>query len=40
MGRSAPSVGVAPSYMEKINNIVNGDAGKRKRDDEDEEGRE
>lgn len=37
MGGSAPSVGNAPSYMDKINSIVNGNEGtKRKRDNDDE----
>ena len=39
MGGTAASAGSAPSYMDKINSIVNGDS-KRKRDANDDEGKE
>ena len=39
MSNGTTSVGNAPSYMDKINNIVGGDQ-KRKRDAGDDEGRE
>ena len=38
-GGTAASAGSAPSYMDKINSIVNGDT-KRKRDVGDDEGKE
>lgn len=38
-GGTAASAGSAPSYMDKINSIVNGDT-KRKRDAGDDEGKE
>tara|TARA_B100000900_G_scaffold155828_1_gene132440 strand:+ start:4393 stop:4515 length:123 start_codon:yes stop_codon:yes gene_type:complete len=40
MSNGTASIGNAPSYMDKINNIVGGDAQKRKRDVSDDEGRE
>ena len=40
MGNGTAAVGNAPSYMDKIKNIVGGDSQKRKRDNGDDEGKE